>query len=55
MSSYPFIGPCPKCGGDYRYRWVHSFCGGSLSINEYKDSLFFGLKSKIESINTCKL
>ena len=34
MPYYPFVGPCPKCGGDYRYNWVHSFCGGSISIND---------------------
>lgn len=34
MPSYPFIGPCPSCGGDYKYNWKHSFCGGSISIND---------------------
>ena len=34
MSWYQFIGPCPICGGDKRYNWVHSYCGGSISINE---------------------
>lgn len=34
MESFPFYGPCPSCGGNNRYYWTHSFCGGSLSINE---------------------
>ena len=37
MSSYPFIGPCPSCGGDKKFRWLHSSCYGSISINEYCD------------------
>ena len=37
MSSYPFIGPCPSCGGFNIYRWIHSSCGGSISIDEYCD------------------
>ena len=37
MSFYPFVGPCPKEGGDSKIYWRHSYCGGSLSINEYCD------------------
>lgn len=34
MQSFPFYGPCPSCGGNNRYHWVHSFCGGPISITE---------------------
>jgi len=37
MSSYPFIGPCPSCGGNKRYNWTHYDCGGLISINEFCD------------------